>query len=184
MHIVFRDNLNNVEIEDWGQWHRTIVAIETLKPITESPLTKDVFDELFLMRESIDLPFELKKSMNQADFLEKLKSIFVVIRHDNFKLRISIINKINKQNMLIGGILKILARHASEYNKYHETDASIFQSSFILPDIIAKLISCRSKGTLEIENISNCYTYDDYKLVTRPILNGEIEDIITFYPIN
>jgi hypothetical protein len=93
-----------------------------------------------------------------------------------------VFNKIWKRKKLVGGMLKILARHSSEYNKYIDTDASLFENEFIVPDITAKLLSCRINGTQEKDRENICYTHDNFKLITIIIPSLEIENVISFYP--
>ncbi|MEI7978787.1 MAG: hypothetical protein WCI53_08070 [Bacteroidota bacterium] len=181
MRTVIYDKINEVEIEDWGQFFKTIIAIETLKPSTQIETNSHIIDQLFESRKDLDLPFDIKQTKNENDFQERLKLSFLTIKHKNFKLRLSIFNSIGKEkNFIIGGILKILAKHSPDYNKFEEYKYPLFDN-LIVPDIINEICSCRFVDGLVKPKGEIIYINNQYKLVTKKIIN-DIEDIISFYP--
>jgi hypothetical protein len=182
MRIVVYDKTNNVEIEDWRQFFKTIIAIETLRPNTQIETNAHIIDQIFENRMELDLPFELKQAITLDDFQEILKLSFITIKHEKFKLRLSIYNGIGKDmNFLIGGILKILAKHSPDYNQYCNYNGSLFNNS-IVPEIITNILDCRLNAEVISNQKNTTYTHNDFKLVTTQT-SFDFEDIISFYPL-
>lgn len=183
MKIVYKDPLSNIEYIDHGEWHRTILAIETLRPANFSKSNSQTLYNIFTERNSLDLPFTIKKSVDIKSFLENLKSVYLIINHTEFKLRLSIYNRIsNDGKLLVGGVLKVLARHDREYNKHPQTDAILFDEKIIVPDIVQELINCKVTGSVKQVENRKVYTNGGYKLITEILPRTNIEDIISFYP--
>lgn len=183
MRVVHLDSTNNLEIEEFNQFFETIIAIETLRPQTHSETNAHIVERIFENRKELALPFGLKQSRNFSDFQTELKRSFIIIKHANFKLRLSVLNNIGKdRNYIIGGILKILAKHSPDYNKYKYYDGSLFDD-LIVPDILNAIIVCRIYGSKMVEHNAIIYTSGNYKLVTKKI-DDNFDDIITFHPLD
>ena len=170
----------NTDIHFFNSFNQTIVAIETLSPKVTTRNNASILKTLFNERKNINLPKAIKDTSTFEEFKTQLKIPFLIIENPNFNIRMSIYDNIGN-NILSGGIFKLLAVHSKKYNLKPKKYNSFYKQEQTVFDIITSIVICRTFGEQTQDERGYSFVWNGYRLGTKTIPNSTIENITTFF---